>query len=217
MDELRAHINKLRHDFGKKKLLEGEAGDDPIQLFDRWFLEAVDAKVNEPNAMTLATSTTAGMPSQRIVLLRNYKQANFVFYTNYLSRKGKEIAQNPVASLLFFWPELERQIRINGKLSIQTEAESDEYFASRPRESQLGAWVSEQSAVISGRQELDLRFTEIEKKFSGRDIPRPHYWGGYILNADAIEFWQGRPGRLHDRLLYSKGSAEKWTRVRLAP
>ncbi len=216
MDDLRKYINELRHDFGKKTLLESEAGMDPFKLFNVWFHEAVNAKSVDPNAMVLSTSGEKGEPSARVVLLRNYDANGFVFYTNYNSRKGKELEGNSAASLLFFWPEQERQIRITGNVIRQTEKESDLYFGSRPRSSQIGAWVSEQSQVINSREELDLRFAEIEKKFEGKEIPRPVFWGGFVLQTNTIEFWQGRPNRLHDRLLYTRLD-EGWKRERLAP
>ncbi|MFL5762776.1 MAG: pyridoxamine 5'-phosphate oxidase [Bacteroidia bacterium] len=215
MDELRSHINALRHDFSKHSLDKKEVNADAIVQFEKWFREAVDAKVNEPNAMTLATADTSGKPSARIVLLRNFDKNGFVFYTNYNSRKGTEIVKNPNAALLFFWPELERQVRIEGVLSKQSVAESDDYFRSRPRESKLGAWTSNQSKVIRSREVLDEEYKKLSEKYPG-EVPRPPYWGGYLLKANAIEFWQGRPSRLHDRLLYTL-EGNSWKIERLAP
>lgn len=216
MDDLQKYINKLRYDFSSAKLEEESAEKDGVRQFEKWFREAVDAKANDPNAMCLSTATAKGKPASRIVLLRNFSDSGFVFYTNYNSRKGKEIGENPVASLLFFWPELQRQVRVEGILQKQTDTESDEYFASRPRSSQLGAWVSSQSSVIKDRKELDDAFAEAEKKFDGKDVPRPKHWGGFVLVHEKIEFWQGRPNRLHDRLLYSK-KEQGWIIERLAP
>jgi pyridoxamine 5'-phosphate oxidase len=215
MDDLRSYINNLRHDFAKHSLDKKDVNADAILQFEKWFKEAVDAKVNEPNAMTLATADMEGRPSARIVLLRNFNKDGFVFYTNYNSRKGTEIVKNPHAALLFFWPELERQVRIEGVLSKQSMQESDAYFSSRPRESKLGAWTSSQSKVIRSRETLDEEYKKISEKYPA-EVPRPPYWGGYILKATSIEFWQGRPSRLHDRLLYTlEGNA--WKIERLAP
>ena len=216
MEELRKYINKLRHDFGKKLLTEADAGDDPFRFFNLWFHEAVDAMVNEPNAMVLSTVGADSVPSSRIVLLRNFDEKGIVFYTNYNSEKAKDLRANNSVSLLFFWPELERQVRLEGIATRQSESESDQYFSSRPRSSQIGAWVSAQSAVIGSRDELDIRFTELSKKFEGREVSRPPHWGGFLVDIRSFEFWQGRPNRLHDRILFTKSKAG-WTRVRLAP
>ena len=216
MDDLKSYINNLRHDFAKLALDNKDVSADPVIQFEKWFKEAVDAKVNEPNAMTVATADTEGTPSARILLLRNFNEQGFVFYTNYNSRKGVEILNNPYASLLFFWPELERQVRIEGVLSKQSAEESDRYFNSRPRESKLGAWTSSQSKVISSRAVLDEEYEKISKKYPGEDVPRPSFWGGYVLKLSTIEFWQGRPSRLHDRLLYTLENSE-WKIERLAP
>jgi pyridoxamine 5'-phosphate oxidase len=216
MDDIRNYINTLRHDFSMQSLDEKDANKNPITQFSKWFHEAIDAKVNEPNAMTVCTATPNGKPSARILLLRNFDDNGFVFYTNYNSRKGSEIAENPQAALLFFWPELERQVRIEGKLSKQTAEESDEYFNSRPRTSKLGAWTSAQSKVIKDRQVLDEEYKKQDKAYPGENVPRPPHWGGYILNPEMIEFWQGRPSRLHDRLLYTRQN-DNWKIERLAP
>ena len=216
MEDLRLYINTLRHDFAKQTLDKKDVNANPILQFEKWFKEAVEAKVNEPNAMTVATATADGKPSARILLLRNFDENGFVFYTNYTSRKGGEILKNPYASLLFFWPELERQVRIEGEMTKQSAEESDKYFNSRPRESKLGAWTSEQSRVVASRKDLDEEYEKISQKYPGENIPRPIYWGGYILNPTSIEFWQGRPSRLHDRLLYTK-EKDSWKIERLAP
>jgi pyridoxamine 5'-phosphate oxidase len=216
MEDLRLYINSLRHDFSKRSLDEKEVNDNAISQFEKWFKEAVDAHVNEPNAMTVCTATKEGQPSARILLLRNFNEKGFVFYTNYTSRKGEEISGNPHAALLFFWPELERQVRIEGVLEKQTELESDVYFNTRPRGSKIGAWVSEQSKVIKSREVLDEEYAKISAKYPDDTIPRPSYWGGYILKSTSIEFWQGRPSRLHDRILYTFKN-NQWMIERLAP
>jgi pyridoxamine 5'-phosphate oxidase len=187
----------------------------PFLQFEKWFKQAVEAQVNEPNAFVLASAGKDGRPSARVVLLRNFDTKGFVFYSNYTSRKGVQLNESPYGAITFFWPELERQVRLEGSLEKQEAAESDAYFSSRPRASQLGAWVSAQSTVIAGRKQLDEKYLELEKKFPA-EVPRPPYWGGYLLKPDRIEFWQGRASRLHDRLQYrlEKG---KWVLERLAP
>jgi pyridoxamine 5'-phosphate oxidase len=216
MEDLRNYINTLRHDFSKQTLDEKDVHKNPIIQFSKWFTEAVDSKVNEPNAMTVCTATADGKPSARIILLRNFDDNGFVFYTNYNSRKGVEILKNPYAALLFFWPELERQVRVEGFLEKQSIEESDLYFKSRPRSSKLGAWTSSQSSIIESRKMLDEQYEKLSAKYPSEDVPRPEYWGGYVLKPSSIEFWQGRPGRLHDRILYTKKN-EEWKIERLAP
>jgi pyridoxamine 5'-phosphate oxidase len=216
MDDLRNYINTLRHDFSKQTLDEKDAHINPVTQFSKWFQEAVDSKVNEPNAMCLSTVSSEGKPSSRILLLRNFSEEGFVFYTNYTSRKGEEISANPNVALLFFWPELERQVRIEGKLIKQSKEESDLYFNSRPRTSKLGAWTSAQSKVIASRKVLDEEYKKLSDKFPGEDVPRPDYWGGYLLKPETMEFWQGRSSRLHDRILYTN-EGQKWKIERLAP
>ncbi|MBL0329138.1 MAG: pyridoxamine 5'-phosphate oxidase [Bacteroidetes bacterium] len=216
MEDLRLYINTLRHDFAKQTLGKKDVHVNPILQFEKWFKEAVESKVNEPNAMTVATATSDGKPSARILLLRNFDEKGFVFYTNYTSRKGGEILKNPYASLLFFWPELERQVRIEGRLTKQSAEESDAYFQTRPRTSKLGAWTSEQSRVVASRSVLDEEYKKLSEKYPGEVVPRPIYWGGYVLEPTSIEFWQGRPSRLHDRLLYTKEKSS-WKLERLAP
>jgi pyridoxamine 5'-phosphate oxidase len=216
MEDLRLYINTLRHDFAKQTLNKKDVNADPVLQFEKWFKEAVDAHVNEPNAMTVATATADGKPSARILLLRNFNESGFVFYSNYTSRKGNEIMDNPRCALLFFWPELERQVRIEGVLSKQTSIESDMYFKSRPRTSKLGAWTSQQSHVIANRNVLDEEYQKLSEKYPDEDVPRPLNWGGYSLKPSSIEFWQGRPSRLHDRILYTKEN-NAWKIERLAP
>jgi len=216
MENLRLYINTLRHDFSKQSLSENDVDKDPILQFEKWFKEAVNAKVNEPNAMTVCTATKDGKPSARILLIRNFDENGFVFYTNYDSRKGLEIEENPYCSLLFFWPELERQVRIEGVLQKQSKEESDIYFQTRPRTSKLGAWSSPQSKVIASRKVLDEAYQKNSEKFTDENVPRPEFWGGYLLRPNRIEFWQGRPSRLHDRIVYEKQNAG-WNIARLAP
>jgi pyridoxamine 5'-phosphate oxidase len=216
MENLPNYINKLRHDFSKMTLDESMVDADPLKQFESWFREAVEGKVNEPNAMVVSTVNAEDRPSSRVLLLRNFDANGFVFYTNYNSRKAKDIEKNNNASLLFFWPELERQVRVEGKLVKQSAEESDRYFNSRPRESRLGAWTSPQSEIIADRNALDEELAVIIKKFEGKEVPRPEWWGGYTLQPDRIEFWQGRPSRLHDRICYIKEKGQ-WKIVRLAP
>ncbi|MBK7183493.1 MAG: pyridoxamine 5'-phosphate oxidase [Bacteroidetes bacterium] len=216
MEDLRLYINTLRHDFSKQTLDESDVNKSPFLQFEKWFKEAVDAHVNEPNAMTVATASTSGMPAARILLLRNFNENGFVFYSNYVSRKGEEIAANPQCALLFFWPELERQVRIEGVLEKQTDEESDIYFNTRPRTSKLGAWTSPQSKVVANRKALDDAYEEMSKQYPTDNVPRPPHWGGYVLKPSSIEFWQGRPSRMHDRILYTLADSN-WKIERLAP
>ena len=216
MEDLRLYINTLRHDFSKQTLNEKDVDASPIIQFEKWFKEAVDTHVNEPNAMTVSTATKDGKPSARILLLRNFNENGFVFYTNYTSRKGVEIGHNPYCALLFFWSELERQVRIEGILQKQSAEESDVYFNTRPRGSKLGAWTSEQSKVIESREVLETEYQKLSENFPGESIPRPANWGGFILKPVSIEFWQGRPNRLHDRIIYTQEN-NNWKIERLAP
>jgi pyridoxamine 5'-phosphate oxidase len=195
---------------------EKDVNANPFLQFAKWFEEAVGAQVIDPNAMTVCSATKEGKPSARIVLLRNFSESGFVYYTNYNSRKGTEIEKNPNCALLFFWPELERQIRIEGIVKKQTFEESDLYFNSRPRESKISAWTSEQSKVIANREALNEKYEILNKKYPDENVPRPPYWGGYVLKPISIEFWQGRPNRLHDRILYTLEN-NNWKIERLSP
>jgi pyridoxamine 5'-phosphate oxidase len=206
----------IRREYARDFLLESSALPDPIAQFGRWFTDATTAKVPEPNAMLLATADASGAPSARIVLLKGFDADGFVFYTNYNSRKAEDLEQNPRAALVFFWESLERQVRIEGRVTKTSREESEIYFHSRPVDSQIGAWVSHQSRVIGSRQELEYRAVELQKQFAGREVPLPDFWGGYRVIPDRIEFWQGRPSRLHDRLEYVR-AREAWKMQRLAP
>ncbi|MDB5026306.1 MAG: pdxH [Mucilaginibacter sp.] len=210
-------IKNIRNEYLMASLSENDANTDPIKQFDKWFNEALKAEVHEPTAMTLATATHDGRPSARIVLLKGFDNNGFIFYTNYLSRKGKEIAKNPLGSILFFWGTLERQVRIEGTIEKISKEDSVSYFQTRPRDSQLGAVASPQSQEIASRDILDKKWQEVEAEYMDKDIPKPSYWGGYILKPRLIEFWQGGPSRLHDRILYKKIDNKNWKKVRLAP
>jgi pyridoxamine 5'-phosphate oxidase len=209
-------IADIRRDYMKATLSEDKVEKDPFVQFGIWWDEALRAEIDEVNAMTLATVSAGDKPSARIVLLKGYDSKGFVFYTNYQSRKGRDLEQYPHASLLFFWKELERQVRIDGPCEKVSEAESDEYFLSRPEGSRIGAWASPQSQVISSRDVLDQQIIALENRFQGMSIPRPPHWGGYRVKPDQVEFWQGRPSRLHDRILYTR-TASGWQINRLAP
>src|SRR5690606_21885282 len=207
----------LRKEYSRSSLDISNVLNDPIKQFEKWFDEAVKAGITEPNAMHLATVDASGQPSSRIVLLKEITTNKFVFYTNYQSKKGRELENNPACALTFFWPEIERQVRIEGSAERIDTAQSDSYFQSRPRSSQVGAWASPQSAPIANRQILDERVAQIETRFKDHNLlPRPHQWGGYAVDPFLIEFWQGRASRLHDRLQFTKVDGQ-WRIDRLAP
>lgn len=210
-------IADIRKTYAQAQLLESETASDPMRQFEKWWQEALQADILEVNAMTLATVDAAGQPDARIVLLKGMDVDGFHFYTNYESRKGQQLEAHPQAALVLFWKELERQVRIKGSIERLAEAESDAYFHSRPRESQLGAVSSPQSQVITDRAWLEARYKQVADEFSGKEIERPMHWGGYRLRPESVEFWQGRPGRMHDRIEYKKDPSGSWFRQRLAP
>lgn len=209
-------ISKLRQNYTKLELTEALASTDPMKQFSEWFDNALKSGILEPNAMIVST-LSGGKPKSRVILLKGFDERGFVFFTNYSSHKGQELEENTEGNMTFFWDKLERQVRIEGKLEKISQEESSEYFWSRPRESQIGAWVSNQSEVIAGREVLDEKLAFYQEKFKNEVIvPKPEHWGGYLLRPETIEFWQGRPNRLHDRLLYTlEGSV--WKRERLSP
>ncbi len=215
--DLDTAIADLRKEYSRQGLSERDVNLNPFQQFQTWFDQALAAQLLEPNAMTLATVTVEGKPAARIVLLKQFDQRGFVFYTNYESRKGQELGQNPWAALVFWWSDLERQVRIEGQVEKVPDPESDAYFHSRPWGSRLGAWASAQSQVVSDRQLLEHRLAELERKYQDQDIPRPPHWGGYRLAPTSIEFWQGRSNRLHDRLHYRLLGDGNWLIERLSP
>jgi pyridoxamine 5'-phosphate oxidase len=209
-------LAELRREYASRALTEADAHDDPIEQFSLWFGEALKSELLDVNAMTLATASAGGGPAARIVLLKGFDETGFIFFTNYESAKARDLEANPRACLLLFWPELERQVRITGR-AIKTSAdESEKYFHSRPFESQIGAWASAQSTTIADRAALESRFAELAAKYAGGPVPLPPFWGGYRVAAEAIEFWQGRTSRLHDRLLYTRRGST-WMRSRLSP
>ena len=209
-------VADLRKDYTLQGLRETDALPNPFQQFQKWFDQALAAQLTEPNAMTLATATQSGKPSARMVLLKDFDERGFVFYTNYKSHKGQELAENPQAALVFWWAELERQVRISGQVEKLSNQESDKYFHSRPFSSRLGAWASAQSQVISDRVVLELRLQELKTEYENKDVPRPPHWGGFRVIPTVIEFWQGRPNRLHDRLDYRRLNDGRWLIERLS-
>jgi pyridoxamine 5'-phosphate oxidase len=210
-------IADIRTDYKLQSLLEKDVASHALRQFDKWWQEALHSEISEVNAMTLATASADGVPSARIVLLKGYDEQGFVFFTNYDSFKGKQIAENPRACLVFFWKELERQVRITGLVEKVSEADSDTYFFSRPQGSQIGAWTSPQSQVITSREWLEEREKALIKDFAGKQLTRPAHWGGYRVKPITIEFWQGRSNRLHDRIQYTLSANGGWNIERLAP
>lgn len=214
---MKEFLAKLRKDYGKMGLREADLNPDPIKQFETWFTEAANAEILEPNAFTLSTVSALGKPSSRIVLLRNFDYRGFTFYTNYNSQKGTDMAANPNVAMNFFWTDMERQIRINGTAERISTLESIDYFKSRPRASQIGAWASDQSKELTSRELLENRIADIEKQFAGKDVEKPPFWGGFCVKPETIEFWQGRPSRLHDRLRYTRQENGGWKIERLNP
>lgn len=209
-------IADIRTDYSLKTLDESVIARDAIDQFTTWWNEAIDSQIEEANVMTLATASTTGIPDARIVLMKSYDENGFVFFTNYNSHKGDELAENPRATLVFFWRELQRQVRISGSVEKVSAADSDEYYYSRPEGSRIGAWASPQSKVIPSRDVLDSKIETLTADFAGKTIPRPDFWGGYIVKPETMEFWQGRSSRLHDRIKYSR-LENNWKIERLAP
>lgn len=216
MSKSRDEIAAMREEYGSRELRRRDLAADPVAQFDLWFTEAREVRLHEPNAMTLSTVGLDGCPASRTVLMKFFDENGFVFYTNYGSAKAREIAACPKAALLFPWLPLERQVRIEGEVEKVSAAESLKYFASRPRESQIGAWVSDQSSVIDSRALLLNKMAELKARFKGGDVPLPGFWGGYRVRPQRIEFWQGGKGRVHDRFLYSRDDGD-WRIERLAP
>jgi pyridoxamine 5'-phosphate oxidase len=209
-------LQNLRQDYRSAELLQQDVDQNPIMQFKKWFTDALEAQLYEPNVMTLATSDPYGKPSARIVLLKGFDEHGFNFYTNYNSKKGRELQENPQAALVFFWAELERQVRIEGMVSKLDPEVSEDYFHSRPKGSQIGAIASPQSEVIASRETLEQKVVELQQQYADTEVPRPEHWGGYLLEPQQIEFWQGRPSRLHDRICYTLVDGV-WIINRLAP
>ena len=206
----------LRAEYAREGLEEADAGTDPVDLFAQWLEVAVTAGIHEPNAMALATADASGRPSVRIVLLKGFDAAGAVFYTNYDSRKGRELVVNPWASAVLLWHQLQRQVRIEGRVERVEPERSDAYFASRPRGAQIGAVASKQSRSVEDREALETQVADVERSFDGRDVERPEHWGGYRITLDVVEFWQGRADRVHDRLRFTR-VGDRWSRERLQP
>ncbi|NEO30452.1 MAG: pyridoxamine 5'-phosphate oxidase [Symploca sp. SIO3C6] len=211
------NVADLRRDYTLNGLSEKDVHPNPFEQFQTWFEQALAAKLPEPNAMTIATATPEGKPFARMVLLKDYDERGFVFYTNYESRKGQHLQKNPWAALTFWWAQLERQVRITGQVEQVSPTESDVYFQSRPKASQIAAWASHQSQVIPSREVLDQKLQQLKDKYNNQEIPRPPHWGGFRVIPEEIEFWQGRASRLHDRLLYRRLGDGSWDIQRLCP
>lgn len=210
-------IHQIRQSYHKHHLLDEAVQDDPITQFKQWFDAALQSTILEPNAMTLSTATADGKVSARMMLMKDFGERGFTFFSNYHSRKGEQLTSNAFAAITFWWYAQERQVRIEGRVQQLEDEEADKYFHSRPRGSQIGAWTSPQSKAIPDRKFLDKQFEEVEQRFTGKEIPRPEYWQGFLLVPERIEFWQGRPNRLHDRIEYLRQEDKGWHIQRLAP
>jgi pyridoxamine 5'-phosphate oxidase len=217
MDTMPPDLTGLRNEYGAHGLRRADLHSDPLQQFSAWFAAALAAEIRDPNAMSLATATPDGKPSVRIVLLKGFDDRGFAFFTNYDSEKGRQLEANPYAALAFYWAQLERQVRISGVVEKTSREDSAAYFHSRPIGSRLGAWASKQSEVVDARQVLDACLSEISERYENGEVPLPPHWGGYRVKPDKIEFWQGRPNRLHDRFRYSRRTDGTWLIDRLAP
>ncbi|MFN5325204.1 MAG: pyridoxamine 5'-phosphate oxidase [Bacteroidota bacterium] len=217
MKELGDFLNSSRKEYDLDELKEDSASGSPFDQFGLWMDYAIQMQINEPNALTLSTVSQDNRPTSRIVLLRAFDEHGFVFYTNYNSRKGSDLASNPYAAMNFFWPDLHRQIRIEGVIEKVPNEVSDRYFLSRPRESRIGAWVSDQSGLLDSRETLEVKYESMLREFEGKEIPRPPHWGGFRLYPSLFEFWQGRTSRLHDRITYSRNEKNGWNIQRLYP
>ena len=216
--EKKPTLADIRKNYSREALTDKSVLPNPIEQFEFWLNEALKANVDEATAMVLSTASTEGKPAARVVLLKGIENGNLIFFTNYQSRKGQHLEANPFAAITFFWPELERQIRLEGKIAKLDGPSSDMYFHSRPKASQIGAWASPQSQVVKSREELERAETHYNEKFSSKmEIPRPEHWGGYLFEPEYFEFWQGRPNRLHDRIIYEKEKNGSWVINRLAP
>ena len=214
---MNAGIADLRKEYSSRSLLETDIDLNPISQFQQWWTEAINSQIEEANAMTVATASSDGIPAARIMLLKGFDETGFAFFTNYKSYKAMHLEENPKACLVFFWKELERQVRITGLVKKIPEQDSDEYFLSRPSGSQVGAWASNQSQIIESREWLEKRYLQLSEQFKHKDVERPEFWGGYKLTPVIIEFWQGRPSRLHDRIQYSLTEDGSWKIERLSP
>jgi len=216
LEEVKSYMNSIRRDFSNRPLNESSVAENPFKQYAVWFEEAVSSQILDPYAMCLSTVSKSGQPSARIVYMRDILADGFVFYTNYLSQKGQEIAATPFAALTIFWGELERQIRIEGRVEKVSAEISDAYFNNRPKESKIGAWASAQSTELTNRNELELKVKELTAAYANKEVLRPPHWGGYVVIPSKVEFWQGRPSRLHDRIIYQKIN-QQWQLKRLSP